>query len=582
MHEDVRRGAEAGGGTFPPPRQFVVLALLQSLFALEYLVYASWPPSPSGHPERDLVVGVLMVPLALATVWVVPRLPAWTLDVSLAATWLGVVAVAANRTTGQGQVVFGSSLLLVAVYAAYFRAERRMWWHVAVMLGSYVAVLVATGLVSDPLYAAVVVLSLLVVSGVVSRLASADRHYRIVLDSASDVVFENVDGLLRWVSPSVTELLGWTPTELLGSSSVHLWHPEDRDVAVAMRDAAAAGHPSRRTLRYRTKAGDYLWVEMSLRPFVDQRGRPGVAGSLRDVHEQVEAERALAMSERRYRLLLENASDVVAHVNDGVVVWVSSSLVREMGWARSDWLGSPFARHVHPDDRASVAGLWETTDAGGTASTRIRVRDRTGVDHWVRLVAGPYADETGRVEGARVAFHVVDEEVAAERELELRARHDALTGLLNRSEVMERLAAITTHDRRTAHLCAVLFCDLDRFKLINDAFGHATGDDVLRVVAERVRASVRAADLTARVGGDEILVVLDGVQSLDDATRIAEKVRHAVSRPIDVDGDEVTPTVSIGVSVLHPGESVRPLVARADEAMYRAKRSGRDQVVTLG
>jgi diguanylate cyclase (GGDEF)-like protein len=160
--------------------------------------------------------------------------------------------------------------------------------------------------------------------------------------------------------------------------------------------------------------------------------------------------------------------------------------------------------------------------------------------------------------------------------LEEHARTDALTGLLNRSAGISRLSQIISYQPRTGTRTAVLFCDIDRFKAINDEFGHAAGDAVLQVLGERIRSTIRSNDVAARIGGDELLVVLTGVRDADDAVAVAEKIRAAAVKPIIVDGAALHTGLSIGVALLEPGESVDAVVARADAAMYAAKRGGAD------
>ena len=171
---------------------------------------------------------------------------------------------------------------------------------------------------------------------------------------------------------------------------------------------------------------------------------------------------------------------------------------------------------------------------------------------------------------------MIDDLVRAEQELERRARVDTVTGLINRHEVFERLAE---RERRSGTNTAVLFCDIDRFKDINDERGHAAGDEVLRVVGERISSAIRREDVAARIGGDELLVILAGVHDLDEAVAIAESIRTVAAEPIALGGASVTATLSIGVTIAGADEDADALVARADEAMYEAKRSGRDRVV---
>ena len=153
---------------------------------------------------------------------------------------------------------------------------------------------------------------------------------------------------------------------------------------------------------------------------------------------------------------------------------------------------------------------------------------------------------------------------------------------MNRGEVLRAVDGLTTRHGRIGQQTAVLFCDIDRFKDINDVHGHAAGDEVLRALSERVRLSIRADDHAARIGGDELLVVLAGISDLDAATDIAEKIRTAAAQPIDYPGGvTLATTMSIGVTLARPGETTDALIERADTAMYRAKQSGRDQVVTI-
>jgi diguanylate cyclase (GGDEF)-like protein len=152
---------------------------------------------------------------------------------------------------------------------------------------------------------------------------------------------------------------------------------------------------------------------------------------------------------------------------------------------------------------------------------------------------------------------------------------------MNRKEILHEIASVTSHSPRTGQFTAVLFCDLDRFKVINDTHGHAAGDEVLREVAGRIAQSVRKDDIVARIGGDELLVLLTGVHGLEEATTIAEKIRARAEEPVTVGLLRLTTSLSIGVTLSRRDESTDDLVARADMAMYRAKDQGRNRVIAL-
>jgi len=301
-----------------------------------------------------------------------------------------------------------------------------------------------------------------------------------------------------------------------------------------------------------------------------------------DITERLEADRVVESSEEKYRLLAENVSDVVVHVRDGLVAWVSPSVEPVFGAPPQAWVGRSMVEFIHPDDLERVVEDVAALAPGVTIMSRQRIRGADGIYHWVESNSRVYIDATGAEDGFLTSLRVVDELVATEHELARRARVDDLTGLLNRAEVLERLGRMIDRGRRRGDNVAVLFCDIDWFKDINDKFGHAAGDTVLRVIAQRIGITIRQDDVAARFGGDEILVVLTGIHDLEEAMRVAEKVRRACRDDIDVSGSVVQVTVSIGVALARTGEPVDELIAGADRAMYEAKESGRDRVVALG
>lgn len=316
---------------------------------------------------------------------------------------------------------------------------------------------------------------------------------------------------------------------------------------------------------------------------VDIRGiRVGDSLSLlwRDVTDRMAAADALAASEEKYRLLAENVADVVVLHEGRVVTWVSPSLREALGWAPAEWVGRRIDEFIEPVSRGDLVGAADGGPAGSVVVRRSRMLARDGSYHWVHAHSRPYVGPGGRIAGTVVSMHVIDKEVAAEADLERRARYDDLTGLLARNEVLARIAAQPELRRPPGERTAVLFCDLDRFKVVNDEYGHAAGDEVLRVVARRLRESLRIEDLAARVGGDEFLAVLHRVHDLTDAVGVADKIRRAASEPMDLPGGvSATITMSIGVTLAHEDESTDQLIGRADAAMYDAKAHGRDQVI---
>lgn len=303
----------------------------------------------------------------------------------------------------------------------------------------------------------------------------------------------------------------------------------------------------------------------------------------RDVSDRVEAARRLAASELQYRLLAENSSDVVMQLTgDGTIVWVSPSLTATLGWKPEEWVGRLSTEFLEHEGNAShYRDNLEALRAGRTVVARDRVRARDGRWHWAETHASPFRNSSGEIDGIVSSFRTIDAEVKAEQELARLARTDELTGLLSRREVLARIDSFTSHSPRNGQRTAALFCDLDAFKPVNDRYGHATGDELLRVLAKRIRDCLRSQDLAARLGGDELLVVLQGVQDLDNAVAIAEKIREAAQAPVATVAGELQISLSIGVTLAQPGESSDALIARADAGMYEAKRVGRNCVIPI-
>jgi len=306
-----------------------------------------------------------------------------------------------------------------------------------------------------------------------------------------------------------------------------------------------------------------------------------VAVSWRDMTERVEAAERLAQSEEHFRLLAENSSDVVLRTRGLRILWVSPSLTRTLGWTADEWVGRSLLEFLHADDTAAMA-----TSAGhGTWHARFVLRcrlcDADGTHHWADFSGSPFVAADGRTDGGVSSFRVVDDTVRAEVELIRRATHDDLTDSLKRDVALQRLTHVANNPRAPGDETGVLFIDLDDLKVVNDAWGHPGGDRLLRETATRVRSCIRAGDLLARVGGDEFLVVLESLHSLDEATDIAAKVATACGQEVATADGPILGSVSIGATLASRGEDPEHVIARADAAMYLAKQAGGGQVISV-
>ncbi len=285
-------------------------------------------------------------------------------------------------------------------------------------------------------------------------------------------------------------------------------------------------------------------------------------------------------SEERFRALIQNSSDVVAIVGaDGVIRYVSPVVERVLGYKPESSLGrSAFQPPmIHPDDadrvRDVLVGI--TGSSGAEATVDFRLRHADG--RWVQVEATAknlLADPS--IGGIVVNYRDITRRRTLEERLRHQAFHDPLTELPNRALFMNRLGHALARAERSNKAAAVLFLDLDNFKLVNDSLGHEVGDMLLVSVAERLQACLRAEDTAARFGGDEFTVLLEDVTDANDAVQVANNITRALLAPVVLESREVFVTTSIGI-VLGTSGHERPtdLLRNADVALYRAKANGK-------
>jgi len=248
------------------------------------------------------------------------------------------------------------------------------------------------------------------------------------------------------------------------------------------------------------------------------------------------------------------------------IAGVDASFLQTQGWLAC----------VHPDDRARVGTLarsvWRKRD-DVTASFRL-LRPDGDVRH-VRALASPVVTGNGSPERYVVTLQDVTDEVAATEALAFQAMHDHLTGLPNRALFLDRLNLELSHAERTGTGLAVMFLDLDRFKVINDGLGHQSGDELLKRVARRLKGVIRSGETVARLGGDEFTFILHDIDGPPTAAGVAERILDVLAEPLQIAGREVVVSGSIGIVLPGPGAQAPALLRDADAAMYRAKESGR-------
>jgi diguanylate cyclase (GGDEF)-like protein/PAS domain S-box-containing protein len=262
---------------------------------------------------------------------------------------------------------------------------------------------------------------------------------------------------------------------------------------------------------------------------------------------------------------------LVVTTRDGVIRFVNPAWEEKLGWSADELVGASVFELVHPDDVAPTGELAATGPDVVNFTNRYRHKD--GGWRWLHWSARRDGDH----------WYAVAKDVTEQKRLERRALHDELTGLANRSLLLDHLrGAIARLRRSEAKLLAVLFVDLDGFKLVNDRHGHEVGDMVLSGVAERLRGVVREADVISRFGGDEFVIVAESLSHDDEALRLADRIVHVVSSEFELATGNYSLSCSVGVATTTDANSDPDVLLReADIAMYRAKTDGRGRVAVF-
>lgn len=292
--------------------------------------------------------------------------------------------------------------------------------------------------------------------------------------------------------------------------------------------------------------------------------------------------RALGRSEARFGALIQNATDAFAILDaDGVHTYVSPAVSRVLGVIPAQLVSGELIARVHPDDRTWVADALTgiRSAPGSERSGTVRLRRSDGSWAIVEMVVKNLVDDPA-VAGIVLNYRDVSERSRLESELRHQAFHDQLTGLPNRALFLDRLeVALTGRDVRPV---VVLFLDLDDFKAVNDALGHAAGDELLVEIAGRLRTAIRAEDTAARVGGDEFAILLGGNADRAIAEATAKRILRVLDEPLSLDGRQIAQRSSVGVAMSDAGAE-RPspdeVLRDADLAMYKAKLAGKGRIV---
>jgi len=380
------------------------------------------------------------------------------------------------------------------------------------------------------------------------------------------------------VNEAAVQHYGYSKDEFLRMSIADIRPPEDLPV---LRDALDLRRDRNdpRVFRHRKRNGQIFDAEITAFEFLSAGRRSRLVIAI-DVTERRGAEQRLRESEERYRLLFErNLAGVYRSTIEGRILDGNDAIARMFGYRdREDFLAqSAYSLYNSEEERNRL--MAQVRKHGSLSNVEVRMRRRDGTPVWV--IENMTLLDGGILEGTIV--DITDRKTAQEQ-MEYQAYHDALTGLPNRLLFRDRIDIALAHAKRHHTAAAVMFLDLDQFKLVNDSLGHTVGDALLQEVATRLVLSIRADDTVARMGGDEFTVLLTDIKEAGSSSIVAQKLLDTISRPMMIEGHELYVTTSIGIARSpEDGVDAETLLKRADSAMYRAKEAGRNnfQFATL-
>ena len=413
-------------------------------------------------------------------------------------------------------------------------------------------------------------------------LLAAEQKFRAIFENAVIGMYQSTPtGQYLRANQALADIFGYASPETMMSSVANISalykNPEER--GQVNNELERHGRVTGREVEMRKKDGQSIWVSLSARVLRNADGSVAYyEGSLQDITGRKRVENALQRSEQRYRLLVDHSQVGVFINENGYYTYVNHAFAAMLGYTEAELTGMSY-RDIFPPEELTAAderfrrrqrgeevpNNYETVLVHKDRKTRLSATLSIGVidQDGRRYMIGTVRDVT--------------EQRRFEAQLRHNATHDPLTGLPNRTLFIERLAKAMDRSRpKDAPGYAVLFIDLDSFKVVNDSLGHAAGDELLVQVAQRLKKCLGPWDLLARHGGDEFTVLVGQTQDTEDAVVLAEHMLAELIHPIRLGDNEIFTNASIGIAPGHPDyASTEELLRDADTAMYRAKAAGK-------
>lgn len=420
-----------------------------------------------------------------------------------------------------------------------------------------------------------------VISKNVTEWKLAEHLYATLAEKSPIGIFIVQNRRFCWANQRFQDNTGYTASEIIGADSLFMVHPDDRE---HVRKSARAMMRQEAVFPYEyrvvTKKGDVAWY-MGTVTSIQYKYRKATLGCQMDISLQKRAEDALKQSEERSRTIIDSITDAYYEVDlRGNLLLFNEAYLKLFGYRQEEMLGIHYKRYVEKKQADIAFRAFSQVYKTGKPLSRLEweIINKNGEARQVELSVNLARDAQGKPKGFRGIMSDITARRKAEEAIRKQAFHDSLTNLANRILFNDRLTMAIKRAKRTQKMIAVMVLDLDYFKDVNDRWGHATGDLLLKKVADRLADEVRDTDTVARQGGDEFSIVLSSLNSIEDARQIAEKIVASFYQPFHLDSIEAYVTTSLGVA-MYPdhGEEIDTLIKNADKAMYEAKNLGRNR-----
>ena len=386
-------------------------------------------------------------------------------------------------------------------------------------------------------------------------------------------------GLIVKTDEALSEILGWSSEEMVGRRSLEFIHPEDHALAVDnwMEMLSSPGPGRRIRLRHLRRDESWVWFEVTNHNLFNDPEHRAVVSEMVDISEEMAAHEELKAREQLLDGLAEAIPVGLFQLDaQRQIVYTNDRLHEILGVERADTVGAQLATVTEADRNVLDAALDDVLGKGLQADIEVELHLPPASElRFCTISLRPLSQDDGTINGAIACVADITDSARMRAELTRRATFDELTGCYNRAAIMDALEENIASGQRQAER-AVVFVDLDLFKAINDEHGHAAGDELLSIVAERLRGVVRDGDMVGRIGGDEFLAVCPDIGGPEQAMKLAERLAKAQRKAVGVvAGGRVVVQASIGVAwSAGEGADADAMVAKADHAMYESKREG--------